>query len=354
MRFIRNRVSAWFHAALLGETLINDCNKMSFAGFHASAIMKKYAILLLLLGALMAAGIAFGQVSLFPLTEDSMSILRNFRLPRVVFSAVNGAMLALAGVLYQIALRNPMADGFTTGAASSAAFGGCLALVLWGDSLLVSLCAICSAALGIFVVRQISSRTGDGARVTIILAGIALSVIAGSGISFLKYFFEDSVSTMVFWLMGGLYAATWEKIGVLLATFVPAFLLLWKTRRRLALLFLDDCSAAASGVHVRRMREGLFVVTTILVAMSVSYCGVIGFLGLMIPHAVRALIGHDIATQLACAPLLGAAALVLFDLLSRLVLPYGGELPVGIITSVAGGVFFFFLLVRKGNRVWGS
>lgn len=316
--------------------------------------MKKYSLLAVLLAVVMAGGVAFGQVRIFPLTDESLSILVNFRLPRVVFAAVNGAVLALAGVLYQITLRNPMADGFTTGAASSAALGGCLALALWGNPVLVSLSAIVFAALGICVICGIAARSGTGERVTIILAGIALSVVAGAGISFLKYFFEDSLSTMVFWLMGGLYAATAPKIFILLAVFLLVLLFLVSRKDQLALMLLDEQSAQTSGVDVRGMRGVLFVVTTILVAVSVSFCGVIGFLGLMVPHAVRALIGHGIMVQLVCTPLLGAVMLTLFDLVSRTVLPYGGELPVGIITSVAGGCFFFVLLVRKGNSVWGN
>ncbi len=315
---------------------------------------KKYIILIVLLFLSMVAAVFWGQVRLFPLTVESREILWNFRLPRVLFAAVNGAALALAGVLYQIALRNPMADGFTTGAASSAALGGCLALVLSGDALMVSLSAIAFAGLGIFIVRHIASRSGDGARITMILAGIAMSVVAGSGISFLKYFFEEALSSMVFWLMGGLSSATFAKTGVLLAVFALFMLFLWIRQKQLALLFLDDQSAEASGVNVRQMREVLFVITTILVAVSVSFCGVIGFLGLMIPHAVRGMVGHGINVQLVCAPLMGAASLVVFDLFSRVLLPYGGELPVGIITSVAGGSFFFVLLMRKGSNIWGK
>ena len=312
------------------------------------------ALLLLLLAAVMAAGTALGQVWIFPLTDDSLSTLLNFRLPRVLFAAVNGAVLALAGALYQIALRNPLAEGFTTGAASSAALGGCLALALWGSSVLVSVFAIMFAGLGIFIVCGVATRPNGGERVTIILAGIALSVMAGAGISFLKYFFEDSLSSMVFWLMGGLYAATFGKTLLLLAVFALAMLFLLLRKDHLALMFLDDPSARASGVDVRRLRAALFVITTVLVALSVSFCGVIGFLGLMVPHAVRALIGHGIMIQLLCAPLLGASALTLFDLAARTILPYGGELPVGIITSAAGGCFFFILLLRRGSRVWGN
>lgn len=317
-------------------------------------MMQKFVLLAFLLVAAMAAGVLFGQVPIFPLTEESKNILFTFRLPRVLFAAVNGAVLALAGVLYQIALRNPLADGFTTGAASSAAFGGCLALVLWGNSILVSLLAVVFAALGIFLVRSVALRAGSGERVTIILAGIALSVVAGSGISFLKYFFEEALSTMVFWLMGGLYAGTFTRVLLLLAVFAAAMLFLLLNKDRLALMFLDDQSAETSGVDVRAMRGALFVITTVLVAVSVSFCGVIGFLGLMVPHAVRAMLGHGIIVQLVCTPLLGAVLLTVFDLISRTVLPFGGELPVGIITSAAGGAFFVVLLVRKGSRVWGD
>lgn len=316
--------------------------------------MKTYVTLLGLLLISIAGAIFWGQVKLFPLTVESQEILWNFRLPRVMFAAINGAMLALAGVLYQIALRNPMADGFTTGAASSAAFGGCLALVLSGEALVVSLSAVAFSGLGIFIVRHIASRSGAGARITMILAGIAMSVVSGSGISFLKYFFEDALSSMVFWLMGGLSGATFGKFSVLLTVFIVCMSSLWLHRKELLLLFLDDLSAEASGVNVRLMREILFVITTVLVAVSVSFCGVIGFLGLMIPHAVRGIIGHGIEVQLICAPLAGAIALVLFDLIARVVLPYGGELPVGIITSVAGGTFFFILLMRKGGNTWGK
>lgn len=313
----------------------------------------KYVVLTILLLIAAVAGVVFGQVRLFPLTEDTLSILLDFRLPRVAFAAVNGAALALAGVLYQISLRNPMADGFTTGAASSAALGGCLALVLWGRMLFVSLMAVVFAGVGIYIVRTVAAKAG-GARVTIILAGIALSVVAGAGISFLKYFFEDSVSTMVFWLMGGLGNGTWLRILILLVILVLVLIFLAANKKRLALMFLDDASAEASGVNVRQMREILFVVTTVLVAVSVSFCGVIGFLGLMAPHAVRALLGHNINVQLLGAPLLGALALIIFDLLSRVVLSYGGELPVGIITSLAGGIFFFVLLLHRGGRIWGE
>lgn len=333
---------------------------------------RPYLLPAVLLVLAVAAGVFWGQVGLFPLNEDSRAILWNFRLPRVAFAAINGAMLALAGVLYQIALRNPLADGFTTGAASSAALGGCLALIAWGPGAMVPLCAILCAALGISLVRRVSGLSGAGEKdgapgglmgglaggaggsgITVILAGIALSVVAGAGISFLKYFFEESIGAMVFWLMGGLGGATWTKAAVLLAVLLPAFIALWLHKNRLALLFLDDHSAATSGADVQRLRELLFMLTTVLVALSVSFCGVIGFLGLMIPHAARGLLGHNITAQLAGAPLLGAAALTLFDLLARTALPHGGELPVGIVTSLAGGVFFFILILRKGNTVWG-
>jgi iron complex transport system permease protein len=177
-------------------------------------------------------------------------------------------------------------------------------------------------------------------------------VLAASGISFLKYIFEDSVTTMVFWLMGGLSEATWLRVSVLCVIFLIAIAILWHNKRTLALLYLDDATAQASGVSIGRSRELLFIITTVLVAVSVSFCGTIGFIGLMIPHAVRGFMRHSVSTQLLGAPLCGAIALVLFDMIARILLPHGGELPVGIITSLIGGVFLFLLLIRKGNAVW--
>ena len=313
---------------------------------------KPLAFLTLLLGTSVVCALFFGQADIFPLTDVTTGIFFNFRLPRVLFAAVNGAALSLAGVLYQIALRNPLADGFTTGAASSAALGGCLALVLWGSGILVSTLAMLMAFAGITVVRLVAARSDDRGRITIVLAGIGLSVVAGAGISFLKYLFEDSVSTMVFWLMGGLHAATYMKTLILFAVLCAVGVFLHRRQKHLALLFLDDASAQTSGVNVQGLRETLFITTTALVAVSVSFCGVIGFLGLLIPHATRALFGHGLLTQLCGSALLGASALVIFDLCARTVLPYGGELPVGIITSFAGGLFFFILLARKGHCVW--
>lgn len=315
--------------------------------------MKAPWALCALLAASLLPAVWIGQVEIFPLTEDTRRALWDFRLPRICFAAVNGGVLATAGLLYQIALRNPMADGFTTGAASSAAFGGCLALALWGHSLLVPLCAIACAALGIELVRRTVERTGGG-RISLVLAGMALAVVAGAGINFLKYSFEDSTTTMIFWLMGGLTGATWGRTAGLCLLLGASVLLLWRRRRSLALLFLDDLSAQAAGVDVRRARALLHGLTTVLVAVSVSFCGVIGFLGLMVPHAVRALCGHSLSVQLVCSPLLGATSLVLFDLAARAMLPGGGELPVGVVTSAAGGMFFFLLIARRGGSLWGE
>ncbi|MDR0453422.1 MAG: iron ABC transporter permease [Deferribacteraceae bacterium] len=314
----------------------------------------KYILLSVLLILSITAGIYAGQVELFPLNEFTRDILWDFRIPRVIFAALNGATLALAGMLYQITLRNPMAEGFTTGAASSAAFGGCLALALSGRPWTVSLCAVISAFAGIAIVRYMAKHSGGFNPVTVILAGIAVSVMAGSGVSFLKYYFEESVSTLVFWLMGGLTRASWVKTAFMAALLVIVMNGLAVKRRKIAVLFLDDHSAITSGVNVPAMREFLFIVTTALVAFSVSFCGIISFIGLMIPHAVRALFGHDINTQLFCTPLAGAFALTVFDLLSRVILPSGSELPVGILTALCGGLFFSLLLMKKGGKVWNS
>ncbi|GAB7140970.1 iron ABC transporter permease [Deferribacterales bacterium RsTz2092] len=311
--------------------------------------MNKYIVLSVLLIVSVAFGVILGYTQLFPVTDETLPILLNFRIPRVLFALLNGVALSLAGLVYQIILRNPMADGFTTGAASSAAFGGCLALILWGAPHIVAISAFLSALISAVIVWRLAKRSDN---ITVILAGITISVIASSGVSFLKYFYDDAINTMVFWLMGSVANAGWNEIaimGVLAATVLVG---LFTSKDKIAVLFLDDESAATSGVDVYKLRLALFVITTFLVAISVSFCGTIGFIGLMVPHAVRMLFGHTIREQLVCSAMLGGLVLVVLDIISRTVLSSGAELPIGVITSFCGGLFFALLLLKRGGRVW--
>lgn len=317
-------------------------------------IKKRYLFALILPLAVGGVSLFVGSVKVSPfhLTGEGLYILKTFRFPRVVFALINGALLGVSGCVYQLILRNPLADGFTTGAAGSSAVGAVVAISLGLPIGYVPVLALVSGLLGLFLVYRISSRGGLINPVTMILAGVVVNIISSSVIGFLKYAFEESVTAVVFWLMGGFYAVSYSKIAFAFLVFVAGFLFLISRGSTLDVLSFDDLSAKSMGVDVDRMRLVLFVVSTLFVAVSVSFCGIIGFVGLIVPHIVRAIFGAGMRDNLLFSASFGASLLCLSDALSRSVIPSGGELPVGIVTSIFGGGFFLYLLIRRQRELW--
>ncbi|TYO99269.1 iron complex transport system permease protein [Geothermobacter ehrlichii] len=288
----------------------------------------------------------------FNLTAVERDILFGLRLPRVLFSAVIGAMLGLSGSVYQLTLKNPLADSFTTGAASSAALGAVLAIALGIPLPLVPLVALLTGLGGLLLVYRLARQEGFINPVNMILAGIVMNIVASAVISFAKYYFEDSLSSIVFWLMGGFFVVDWGKLLVCLPVFAAAYLLFARRALQLNLLALDEHSAQSLGVNVHRLRSFAFVVATLLVAVAVSHTGIIGFVGLIVPHICRSLFGSDMRHNLFYSSLLGALLLMAADTLARTIIPGGAELPVGIITALLGGGFFLYLLQTRREGFW--
>ncbi len=317
-------------------------------------IIKRYLFALILPLAIGLFCLFIGSVRINPfhIGSDEIYILKTFRLPRVTFALMNGALLGVSGSIYQLILRNPLADGFTTGAAGSAAVGAVIAISLGLSIGYVSFVSLLSGLLGLFLVYKISSRGGIINPVTMILSGVVVNIISSSIIGFLKYTFEESIAAMVFWLMGGFYDVTYPKILFVFSVFVAGFFFLLIQGESLDILSFDDLSAKSMGVDVDRLRLVLFVVSTLFVAVSVSFCGIIGFVGLIVPHIVRALWGARMKDNLIFSASLGAALLCLSDAFSRSIIPFGGELPVGIVTSTLGGVFFLYLLMKRQRELW--
>ncbi|HEX9778193.1 MAG TPA: iron ABC transporter permease [Geopsychrobacteraceae bacterium] len=316
--------------------------------------MKKLLPLLLLLtltGSCLIGSTAINPLELSALDKD---ILFSLRLPRVLFAAVIGAMLGLSGAVYQLTLKNPLADSFTTGAASSAALGAVLGIALGIPLSLVPLAAMVTGLGGLLLVYHLSRSDGVINPVTMILAGIVMNIVASAVISFAKFYFEDSLSSIVFWLMGGFFIVDWEKLLVCLGVFLLAFALFSRRSLQLNLLTLDEHSAQSLGVNVHRLRSISFVVATALVAVAVSHTGIIGFVGLIVPHIARSLFGSDMRHNLRYASLLGALLLTAADALARVIIPGGAELPVGILTALLGGVFFLYLLQTRRERFWNG
>ncbi len=288
------------------------------------------------------------------MTDIERSILLELRVPRVLFGALVGAMLGLSGSIYQLTLKNPLADSFTTGAASSSALGAVLAIAIGLPTELISILAFVTGLGGLVFVYRMSLTRGKINPVTMILAGVVMNVVASSVISFSKYYFEDSIDSIVYWLMGGIFSVSLEKLLICSVIFFPIYACLNKLSPELNILALDEQSAQSLGVNVHRLRSVIFVLSTLLVSVAVSFCGIIGFVGLIVPHVSRSLFGSDMKHNLFYSSLFGSFLLMASDTLSRVIIPGGAELPVGIITALSGGLFFFYLLRTRRERFWNG
>ncbi len=288
----------------------------------------------------------------FAMSNIEQEILLSLRLPRVLFSAVIGGMLALSGSVYQLTLKNPLADSFTTGTASSAALGAVLGIACGLPVPLVPVLALITGLCGLMMVYRLSISDGVINPVTMILAGVVVNIVASAVISFSKFYFEESLSSIVFWLMGGFFIVDWTRLIVCALLLAISFVLLQRISLQLNLLAFDEASARTMGIDVARLRRFSFVLATLLVAVAVSHTGIIGFVGLITPHVARSLYGSDMKQNLTASTLLGALLLMLADAGARSIIPGGAELPVGIITALLGGVFFLYLLRTRRERLW--
>jgi len=286
------------------------------------------------------------------LPESWRVVVLELRLSRAVLSWACGAGLAVAGAIYQGLLRNPLADPFTLGVSGGAACGASLALALGLGALLpgglgLPLSALAGAAAALAGVLLLGRLAGGLRRETLVLAGMVVSTFLAACISLIKALNEDSVSSIVFWLMGSFQGRGWQETLLFLPWFALGGLLAALYARELDLLALGEAQAAQLGVRVSRARLVLLLGASMMAAAAVAVAGIIGFVGLVVPHLVRLMAGLP-ARLLLPACLLGGGMLLLWsDVLARTILHGGAELPVGVVTALLGGPFFCWLLGRR-------
>lgn len=304
--------------------------------------------------------VLLGKVGLASSTVDrtTVVVVWGIRLSRVVLSALVGAVLAVAGVVFQGLLLNPLADPFTIGVSTGAAFGVALLVMLgvggnfWGLSSL-PLGALAGALAALMAVIALSRDGGRIRKESLILAGIVVSTFLSALISLIKSLDEESLSAIVFWIMGSFSGRGWVHVGFLLPYAVAGMLLVGRHSRELDLLALGEESSHYLGVAVSRVRLELLVGAALLTAGAVSVSGVIGFVGLVVPHLMRLGVGPSHGRLLVLAALGGSLTLLWADVIARVLLPSGQELPVGVVTALLGGPFFFYLLKsRQGRGIW--
>ncbi len=309
---------------------------------------------ILLVGAV-ATGIAIGAVPLSPFDLDSthLFILTQIRLPRVLLAALVGGALALCGAVMQGLFRNPLADPYLLGIASGATAGAALVIALHLDSYLgaLPLGAFLGGLLVVGIVYRIAkTRVAQLDNYALILAGVALAALFSAVTSFLLFYggASQDARRLIFWILGGLGGAQWLYVLGLVGTLLVTGAVLLLFARDLNALSLGEEMAAHLGVEPRHLRKILLLAVTVLTAVAVAVSGTIGFVGLIVPHILRLIVGPDHRMLLPTSALGGAVLLVLCDALARTVLA-PAELPVGIITALLGAPFFLFLLRRRAQ-----
>lgn len=316
-------------------------------------------------GALLVAlcglvALAFGEQSIdlgeaFTDGTTAHTILVSLRLPRVVLAALVGAALAASGSMLQALLRNPLADPFVLGVSGGAALGATIAIALGistaglaglsGASLFALVGAVLATGLVLTVGR---SGRGDGSTSTL-LAGVIFNAFALAAIIFIKALVApDKLGEVLFWLAGSLGHESWSALGFTAVVVGVSVVALWSLSHRINLLMLGDDDARSLGVDVGATRLGLLLLASAAVSAAVSLSGLVGFVGLLVPHVARLVLGADQRLSLPASALLGAAFLMLADLAARLMFRvFQTEPPVGVITALLGGPVFLLLMVRR-------
>ncbi len=283
-------------------------------------------------------------------TDPMEAALWNIRLPRVLLSILVGMCLAAAGASYQGVFQNPMASPDILGASAGAGFGAALAILLGASSVGITVGAFGMSLATVALVFTIS-RHAKGDRVLgLVLAGIMVSSLFQSGTSFIKLVADpnNQLPQITFWLMGSLSGAAWEDIGFVLipmaAGLIPLLILRWQ----LNVITMGDDEARAMGVNAQKIRLWIVICSTLVTASAVAVSGMIGWVGLVIPHMTRRLVGSDYRYLMPASMLCGGIFLLVVDNVSRSVTTAG--IPIGILTAFIGAPFFLWLITGKGDH----
>ena len=305
-------------------------------------------------------GVPLGQVvrillsGVLPLEQtwtDNMAIaVLNVRLPRILLACLVGCGLSAAGTGYQTVFQNPMAAPDILGASSGACFGAALAILTGQSTVMITVFAFLASLLSVALVYLVGNHTRGNRVVNLLLAGIMVGSLFSACTSYIKLVADptNQLPQITYWLMGSLsgtrmgtvkFAAVCMAVGL-----VPLLLLRW----RINLLTLSPDEARAMGVHTDRLRLAVILSSTVLTAAAVSVSGMIGWVGLVIPHLSRRIVGSDCRRLMPMACLFGAAFLLLVDNMARCLT--ATEIPIGILTAFVGAPFFIYLMVRGGDR----
>ncbi len=284
-------------------------------------------------------------------------VFLQIRLPRVLLCALSGGILAISGVYMQGLFRNPLVEPGIVGTSAGAAFGASIVFVLaaylpieWKSlvgPLLVPLFAFIGATFSTFLVYSISKSQQKTSILSILLVGLAINALGLSGMGFMTYLARDPQARSInFWNLGTFSGANWQQVLIVSILFVVVFFSTFQFAKPLNAILLGEEEAIYLGVDIKKFRRKILIVNTLMVAIITSFIGIIGFVGLIVPHIVRQIVGSDHKKLLPISMLVGGIVLLLADLAARLLLA-PSEIPIGIITSLVGAPVFIILLKKQ-------
>lgn len=301
-------------------------------------------------------GLVVGLSTEQGLSDPTSVILLQVRMPRVLLAFFVGGSLAMVGVALQALLRNPLADPFVIGISSGAALGAAIALLFgigisMGSISALPICAFAGALLSLMIMYRISSAQYGFSVYTLLLAGVVLNAIFSAFIMFLTSIADPNRAFgMYAWLMGTLTGPDWSTLGILVLYLGAGLVILGMHAQSLNLLTLGEETARSLGVEVERVKKRVFLAAALLTGAVVSFSGIIGFVGLIIPHAVRLVVSADHRLLLPVAGLVGGMFLMIADTVARTALS-PSEFPVGVITALVGGPIFLWLLTTRHTQL---
>ena len=329
--------------------------KTIFVSFVSLSVFILTGILALFIGSVSISprtiiGILLGYEEISATAE---MIILSVRLPRILLAGCIGAGLSLAGVILQALLRNPLAEPYILGISSGAAVGAISAITLGiGVSLLhLSLPAFAGAILTMALVYMISQRHGHIQSDVLILTGVIVGFFFSSLIVLLMYFSGDSLQKITFWLMGDLSNANYEQLWLLFPILSIGFVITFLNSRAFNLITAGEETATLLGLNVEWTKRIAYFTASVLTGAAVSISGIIGFVGLIVPHMLRLIVGFDHRVLIPASFFVGAAFLIGIDTIARTVIS-PTELPVGVVTALTGGPFFVYLLRKRYGTRW--
>lgn len=280
---------------------------------------------------------------------NSLNVLFEIRLPRVILSMLVGASLSVAGTSFQAVLKNPLVEPYTLGLSSGAAFGAALALSF--INIPVQICAFCFACISVASCYLIATKDEDTSIVSLLLSGVIISAFFTAFLSILQIMIDPiKLQGLIYWIMGSLHTSSWEKVFSVLPYMVIGFSLIYIFRWKLNILALGEKDSIILGINPQKYKLIFIFAATLLASAAVSVSGIISLVGLMIPHILRMIFGPDNRKLIPMSFCLGGAYLAIVDCFSRNLFSF--EIPIGIFTTIIGAPYFIFLIRRTKAGGW--